>query len=563
MRFVIAIVLFVVAFVGIGVGIAQRTILAGPSSISTGVVTDDAPVTVISAEALNAFPLTQKLEVSGSDEIFMAYGRTSDVLGWVGDASYNMIGFDAETQQLTSKLTTGTEDTVPSPVDSDLWLQQFEGTDELTRRINPPADISVILTADGEAAAPNDVTITWPLDNSAPLSGPIIIGGIVALVLGLLAFVWALVHARRSRGPRRKQPRLRKPPSPPRLKRGPKRAAITAGLLMASLVLTGCTAGDLRATPDPAATPSAALEDDLPPTAVTEQQLRNIMDKVVESTTAADAARDATLAGARLAGPALALRAANYKIVTADAALAPIAAIPNGDIDITLPQQSETWPRTVLAVVTPSDTALAPIAMLLQQESARENYKVHYLITLEPDIVFPKVAPAAIGAVALNPDNTLALVRPDELATAYGDILAVGETSPFFAQFDPEGDALRVAIGADKKAERKAALPASATITFTHAVGTEAPISFPTNDSGQIVAVALDDTETVTPVEAGAAVNPQGAIKALSGVTQSTKGVTATYGVQMLFYVPGLADPEAKIKLLGFTQGLVSAAEVP
>lgn len=565
MRFVIAIILFVVALVGIGLGIAQRTILAGPSAFTTTVETDEAPVTVISPEALNAYPLTQKLDVAGSGPIFMAYGRTSDVLAWVGDASYNLVGFDIETQQLTSELTRGSEQTVPSPVDSDLWLQQFDGTDELTRRINPPADISVILTSDGEATAPQDISITWPLDNSAPFSQPLVIGGIVAFLLGLLAFVWALVHARRGRGPRRKQPRLPKPPSPPRLKRGPQRKAITAGagLVIASLALTGCTSGDLLDNPSPAFTSTDAPVEELPPTAVTEQQLRRIMDQVVEVTTAADAARDATLAGTRVAGPALQLRAANYAVTTADGAQPAIAPIPAGDIDITLPQQTDTWPRSVLAVVSPSDAAAAPVAILLQQEAARENYKLHYLITLEPDIVFPKVAPAAIGAGALNPDNPYGLMRPDELAAAYGDILAVGGSSASFDLFDPEGDSLREAIGADKKAARKAGLPASATIAFTHSVGEEQPISFPTTDSGQIVAVSLNDTETVTPVEAGAAVNPQGAIKALSGTTQTTKGITATYGVQMLFYVPGLADTEAKIKLLGFSQGLVSASEVP
>ena len=37
LRFVIAIVLFLVAFVSIGYGIAQRTVLAGPSTFSSSV----------------------------------------------------------------------------------------------------------------------------------------------------------------------------------------------------------------------------------------------------------------------------------------------------------------------------------------------------------------------------------------------------------------------------------------------------------------------------------------------------------------------------------------------
>ena len=89
MRFVIAIVLFVVAFVAIGFGIAQRTILAGADSFSTQVTTGDAPITVVDGAALNALPGTQGISISGSDDIFLAYGRTSDVIAWVGDLPYN------------------------------------------------------------------------------------------------------------------------------------------------------------------------------------------------------------------------------------------------------------------------------------------------------------------------------------------------------------------------------------------------------------------------------------------------------------------------------------------
>src|SRR5436189_170441 len=90
---------------------------------------------------------------------------------------------------------------------------QYEGddgnrTDQLIRKINAPEDISLIILSNGVDAAPADVSIEWPLDTSAPFSGPLIIAGILSMLLGLAAFLWALVHARQRRGPRRKQPRL-------------------------------------------------------------------------------------------------------------------------------------------------------------------------------------------------------------------------------------------------------------------------------------------------------------------------------------------------------------------
>ena len=65
----------------------------------------------------------------------------------------------------------------------------------------------------------------------------------------------------------------------------------------------------------------------------------------------------------------------------------------------------------------------------------------------------------------------------------------------------------------------------------------------------------------MTPIEAGAAVNPSGRVKALTGLAISTKGVTATYDAQLLFYVPPVGS-EDKIVLLGYSYGLVKASEV-
>jgi hypothetical protein len=621
-RFVIAIVLFIAAFFAIGLGIAQRTVLAGPDSFSVSVTTGSAPITVVDGAVLNALPGTQSVTLTGDGDIFLAYGRTSDVLGWIADLPYNHVTFEPGATELSTETIgstatvdpsatptptptpTATDDSttgnpnaftgeVPDPRASDLWVQEFSGSDELVRKINAPQEISLIIMSDGVSPAPSKVDITWPLDNSAPLSGPLIIGGILALLTGLAAFLWALVHARRRRGPRRKQPRLPKAPQPKRLKRAPQRKALpvgsstvslpadtrrgrrnrmiaAGGILTASLLLAGCSTGGgvLGSGLAPAPTPSSsdvATENNLKPPAVTKQQLGKIIAKIADTINAADEAKDATLAATRLSGPALALRTANYKITKKDPSLATVAAFPTGTVEVVLPQQNDEWARSVFAIVQPDDTTLAPVALMLVQDAPRENYKVHYLITLEPGFVLPPVAPAQIGSAALDADNGFGLLQPSQLAQAYGDILIKGPDAEFVGLFQEDGDTLRVDIGFEAKEKRKSDFPTYGKIEFTNAPNAEAPISFPTNDSGQIVAVALDDIETITPTEAGAAINSPPAVKALSGSARSTKGVRATYGVQLLFYVPrdgAGAGAGQKIQLLGFSQGLIAAKEV-
>jgi len=65
-RFIIAIVLFVVAFVGIGLGIAERTVFAEADRVTQSIdLESTAPVTVVDGSALNAFDGRQTLAILG------------------------------------------------------------------------------------------------------------------------------------------------------------------------------------------------------------------------------------------------------------------------------------------------------------------------------------------------------------------------------------------------------------------------------------------------------------------------------------------------------------------
>lgn len=567
MRFVLAIVLFVVAFVTIGLGVAQRTIFQGPDHLTATVqVTGGAPFTVVDGSVLGAHPGTQTLTVAGEGPVLIAYGRTDDVLAWVGDAPAAELSYELETGELASAWEPGGEVDLPNPVGSDLWIQEFSGTDVLVRKINVPADVSVLIAADGTAAAPSEVSITWPLDNSTPWSGPLILAGIGVLLLGLGALIWALVHARRRHGPRRKTPRMPKPPKPAQLKPAPRRPAITAGrrngfvvvpLVVGALALSACSPTG-AASPEPSPSASEAVAPEPDPPVVTEQQFERIITRTAEAVAQADEALDETLAAVRLAGPALELRTANYTARKADSAIAAVPAFPAGEVSLVLPQQRRDWPRVVFAAAKDADGA--EYGLMLVQEAPRDSYQVHYLMRLTQSI--PEVAPVELGAARLAPDNRLLAYTPEQLALEYGDLLLNGDASEFAEHFDPENDLLRANFGAAYKEQRRAE-QSNAAIEFTSAAGQEEPYAFATNDTGAIVAVDLREIETVKPAETGAAVSPRGAVKALSGTQTTTKGITAEYGMQVLFYVPPLTAEDQRVRVLGFTQGLVAASEVP
>jgi hypothetical protein len=591
LRFILAIVSFVIAFAMIGFGIAQRTIFAEATSVTAStVVTSGAPVSIIDSKTLKSLSGRQKVEISGAKKVFAAYGRTDDVLAWVGKASYNKIGYNPAKGTLTSTLVEGRDQKVPNPQGSDLWLDEYSHDSSVEFTVNVPAGISIVVVSDGVKPAPDHIAIRWPLDHRTPWSGPLIVGGVILLLAGIGFYLWGITHLRKTRGPRRKTPKSPKMPKVPRqrnYKQGKSKAAeVTTGrrrsttrrmtgvipvLLAGTVALSGCSSelwpeflGGAPSTPTPTATaPSVDPASKLQAPAVTVPQLKGIVARISAVATKADTDKDAAALAERFEGPALELRTANYALRKLDNSVKPLTAIPSGNVEVTLPQQSDKWPRTVFTVVQdPSDKTIAPVALMLVQASPRANFKVNYAMALEPKAVLPEVAPANIGTPRLPVENKLSLLAPSQLAGAYGDLLSKGPDSAYAKDFDTTHDSLVKAVGFDAKAARKAALPASASIEFSNAAGPGESIALATNDSGALVAVNLNEVETVKPTQVGATLNPDpGATKTLSGITGTTKGITAVHGDQLLFYVPK-AGGNKKIVLLGFDEGLISAKEV-
>ena len=624
MRFIAAIVFFVVAVVGVGLGVAQRTILAPPDRVTSSIELDSpAAVTIIDGTALNAYEGRQTIAITGgvvappipepepsetpvidpspaqtvapagdvateTDAIAAAYGRTADVIAWVGPATYNLVTFDAELGELVTETVVGTEASVPSPFGGDLWFGDYLGEAELGVTLNVPENVSMLIVSDGTLPAPQQLSVTWPLDSSTPFSTVLILGGVASLIIGLLFLLWALLHMRRQRGPRRKTPKMPKVPKPsryrlpagrtligrPKGRRAASRIALVPVLVTGALVLGACTTGGATLagqTPAPTETPGT----ETPAVAVTENQLERIITRVGTTLEQADTDTDPALAATRLAGPALELREASYEIRDDEADYAILPVIPTGDVQITLPQrlpeEGDTWPRRVFAIVQApvvvndegEETATPPLALVLVQDDPRSQYKVHYAVTvtLAEDAERPEVAPAALGTPVLQSDTTLLAVAPADVAAGYSEILLLGEESESYPLFQVEGDTLIEQIGLAAKNERRSALPETAAIRFGGAVGEAEIVSFVTNDGGALVAAYLIESERVTPTQAGAAINAPAPVAALAGRTQSTRGISATYGIQVLFYVPPVGS-EALIVQLGYTQGLIDAAEV-
>lgn len=628
MRYILAAVSLVISLVLLGLGIGQRTIWAPPDSIVSQLEqTTDAQILVISGETLNAHDGRQTLTVTGDGPVTAVVGRDLDVLGWIGDTAYATAQIDGQ-DALTLDQHSGDTEPVQSIAGNDMWIEVHEGEGRLQFDIDVPVGFSIAITADSGAPAPADVRVEWPFDAKTPLFGPLMTAGLIFLALALLFILLALRRHRRRRGPQRRSHRdlsraerralqrdaragLPRPertittgasasdersaiepvakPAPdaeptdtgaegdstPQQRKAERRAAPRArrraGLIafpmLAAVVLTGCgpqywpssEPSETEATPTP-----TSLEETLPPVALTEQQFERVLESTRTLVAQADEDLDGATAARRLAGPMLAARQTNYEVRRQSDELEALPGIPDGDVQLLLPQQTESWPRTVMAVVAWENAEQAQATLVFEQTDARQNYRLVYQTTLASGVQVPAVASPSIGAASL-PDNTVLLQhQPGEITMAYADVLLNGNESDYASWFQQEGDALREQIGKAWKDEQRAKPEFELTdLEWFNSEDDQAPLMLVTNDGGALLATSFTETQRITPAEDGVEVEAQAAPAILAGVEQSERGIEQTYQIQVLFAVPPADAPEGtRIQVVGYAQSLLDAREV-
>ncbi len=622
MRFVWAVAAFVLAALMIGAGIAQRTVFQGPKTETTAIsVEESAPYLLIDGAVLNQMAGTQTLRAQAKGDLFAAYGRTADVEAWLADTSYNHVTLDDQGQPSTElvKPTAATPDDATtgdtaagdaaegdaaagdavaddaaagedaagrSPVGSDLWLDEYQQSDLLIAPLQLPDDMSVLVAVDGTAPAPSTVTVTWPLESSTPWAGPLIVGGGILMAVGVFLYILGIRHARRKRGPRRKG--LPIPVTEPidiamededkgviSSSQAPTRRAVSGGrrafavvpvVAVSALLFSGCSADawpQLSASPTPSPTATVVAPEGQQAPAVTKAQAERILTRIAATVADADAAMDGDLADTRLEGAALAARDTNYKLRAAIADLPAPAPILSKPLEIILPQAYDDWPRSVIAVADDEESKTSSI-MVMTQQDPWADYKLSYIGSLEASTSLPRLAPAYIGASQVEPDSKFLLLPPDQVAAAYADVINNGESSQYYDMFEVEGDQLRTSIEADRKRRLDDFNQTGAStgkLEFSSAPGPQPPFALQTVESGAIVAVNLNEIDTVTPTNPDAVIKvPENnqTVRTLAGADQSATGFSTTFSDQVFFYVPGPGSSE-KIRLLGYSSDILDA----
>lgn len=330
--------------------------------------------------------------------------------------------------------------------------------------------------------------------------------------------------------------------SRPRIRRV--RAAL-AGVGLSAALLVGCSAQ----LPQPE--PEAVAET--PPPALDEDRLARILAEVQATVVEADKTRDPELLKPRVGGPALNMRAAEYKLADAtDGKSAP-------DALTTAPQvaavaATEGFPRPVIVISQVPEGANLPLLLALEQSGAQDQYKLWGWVTLFPGIETPAMSHPDAGSAVVPPDADYLVAPPADVIPRYVDTLNKGD-SEYADQF---ADDPYKKTRAETTAELDKAIEAAGEAKVSAEPGDDGPLSLATADGGAIVVGELRSNLTLRKTVPGSELRAGGTLGALLGSNTEVVGtVTGASDVLMAFYVPPADAEDKTIRALGATDVLV------
>lgn len=582
LRFKTAAALLLLGLLTLLAGIGQKTIWAPPETFTASVAGEsgEAPLTVIDQQLRTLHGGPVRINVQGDGDFLLAVGRPGDVDAWVGGASHNTVTGVSDDQKSLQVEHTAGEATAPSPAGSDLWVSTENSNGQLEYTWTAPADgeWSLLLAGDGTAAAPTDISMTFPNDTSTPWALPLIIAGAILLLAGLVLLALGMIRGKGgsrndsgtnggSRGSSAKPSIGGRGPSAAGVDAGASagaenpgagkpgnRLGMTAAAVAAAVVMaTGAPALATTSSPTGTATGEAAGEVSTP--VLLEAQLRRILEQVANTVDAGDAAKDAAKLEPRVAGTELKVRTQNYKISAAVGSYAPRTPVRATSLVASAVTEDTEWPRTVMAVTKGEGNPIEQVLTLVQA-SPRENYKLTQTTLMQPAASIPVFDRDGTPTVAPADKSGLSYSGEEALA-ALGDRLTNAESA--FKDKLKDGPAGSAYI-ADTLAyqERTVSAGTNGTFTFTHKTDPESTTVFRSSDGGAFVLGSLTFAFDGTPKAEGDKLTIDEDAAVLAGGTETTTGMVLNFTESVAVYVPpaGSSDP---MQLVAANVGLVEA----
>ncbi|RZU61657.1 hypothetical protein [Zhihengliuella halotolerans] len=552
MRILTAIVAIVLGAAALVAGIGQKTFWAPSETVTAAIPgsVEAAPLTVIESGVndVNEDPI--EITIKGDGEFLLALGRSSDVDAWVGDASVNRVTEVDTEERVLKTVHEGSEDEVPNPENSDLWVAKDTVDGETVYTWTEPAEgeWSLLVAADGSDPAPTDISVEWPNNATTPFALGLIIIGALLVLFGLLRLVWP--SKKTGNGARAANDDTREVPQVKGSNRGVAKRLTAVGAMVA-LTFSGVTAAHAteESEPSDASASADAPEDtdgdsDAYPVLL-EMQLERILSGVSRAIEAGDEDLDAGLLEARLGGDALSDRRSNYKQISDEVdgvkLLEPVVA---GPVRTSAVTTTTDWPRTVLAVTGEE----SPRILTLTQKDPRSNYKLTQNVEMLAGTSFPGIV---IGDTSIR---TLDLSDGSGLQTDPADAtvqLRRFLNNPEVSEKDMFAESQYIEAVHKAQNEAKKEAEDEATVEYKRFIDEDSIHAVSTPDGGALVTLSIESVMITAPREEGATVT-WGKNKKhvdLAGADETTGTANFSYAESFALYIPA-AGSDDKIQVI-------------
>lgn len=546
-RYIFSVLFIVAGLVLGGLGVLQKTLWAPSENITASTTLEDpGPLLVVDPGVLNLYDTPAKLTIEGEGDLVMVEQSKEFVDAWVGDTTHtNISGLSGE-GALAAERTDGEQATAPNPATGDTWnsVTTGEGTLELTWD-EDPGRTTFLVASDGTQPAATDVTVEWPNHAETPWALPLIIGGAVLVVIGIVLAVTRWRRGRKDRARREARVERRKK----LVETGAAFAVVPA------IALAGCAPSPELPTPQPAAAPSTA------PASVTDDQITKILEDTAKVVADADGKTDAKVLEPRAAGAFATQRNLAYEVKkkSEDFTLPP--AVADQEVLVNWTTQTDTWPR-ITSVVASDEEIGQTQYLVFSQEDVRAPYKLVAQTTLVPGVEFPSVADARAGALPVAGDSEDFVLKPQDITGRYADVLTHGDQSKFAGDFSV--DALRLRLAGEQKNLTDSLASGNATAEFSYSADSNALVVQQTADGAAIVTGVVNGTTTMTPEKEDDRVGKLSLTSPISdivGETETEQSVESTRQMQVTFFVPkaDAAEDARAVELIGVTDTMSGA----
>lgn len=569
LRFWLALTTFVVGLTLTAFGLVNQLANQPPNMIVAEVeLATPTTYVMIPNKLLTSYPGKVSVTANNDGEVFLAVGRESDIVGWIGKAQYveTRLGVNLGKEvAVISEVERSGGGELADPRGSDLW--RLEVADRFQGKISVPEgnEVGVLVSAKGIDLAPRKLKVEWDLPDQALPIAPITLIGLGLMIAGAFWSLWLFIASYRKsgitrnwQGPRRPKLQISLPSfkkkspttSPEPTSRRQARALKFVALALLPATLAGC-ATDYE---NPVLSPSPSPAQDILTPVMTKDQLKRVLDDIVSVVSEADSELNRESIEARVTGPALVARRAAYNIARRTEDPQPPAPLLASPIQLFLPSATDTWPRSVM-VVTGEQTLTM---MILRQESARDQYRLYQYMDILPGVDFPDVAAEEVGANTVKEDSKFLLMVPSDLATAVGSLLNEGPDSTWSILVDGDNQYIKDVSSVQ---QTLAETLSNANVTFDHKNSSDEMVLLTSGEGGALVGVYMIDTYTIIPKSPGDAVAISGQEAILLGAGGSATGIETRYGAMLLFHLPA-AGSESRARLLGATQQLLTAVSL-